>query len=150
MNYRGHLTGGTITALGVFGVNVSIGTSIGNSLLCSSISLASSLYPDIDTHSEISKITNSICIFGLGILAFTGYYDSFIYLSLLIMPPVFMKHRGLTHNPIYGMVVVGLMIAFMKTIVHINFSLMILMISGYVGYLTHLLLDNKYLRFLKK
>ncbi|MCK4499045.1 metal-dependent hydrolase [Candidatus Babeliales bacterium] len=145
-SYQGHLIGGVF----VFSVIATVPYTakfLGHPDLVTSFSLLAacllgSLFPDIDIQSKGRNVFYYVLV-GLGAIALSQQlFGLTIFFTLLGIVPVFIQHRGLTHNPLF---VIGIPFIAAKIITPIIPKIASLQMHYYIffvaGALSHIILD---------
>jgi len=96
--YKGHLIGGVATyAVGLYLLN-SMSPSyatMGEWLLCV---LAGALFPDIDIKSKGQKLFYRFLLILFAFLLVSQRYQLLIFISIIAIVPMIVRHRGLFHK----------------------------------------------------
>jgi len=140
MNYKGHLTVGLITSVGVVGSFLALTDNLIESLVCGITTLVFSLYPDLDTASKPSRY--AFVLGSISILYFFSVesYIAMILTFLFIVIPKMFKHRGMAHTLKFGLLASVCWLHILMQIIEVENTYIIA--SGMIGYLTHLILDK--------
>ena len=157
-SYRGHIRGGLL----FFGLLwLGIWVASGHGLLGEefvrafqgwrvlpllAVSLTMAIWPDVDITSKAQKFFYRVLI-GVDILLLIGKrYQEAAVLGLLAMVPVVSRHRGWTHT-IWAAIIVPSPLLLLPMYLEGKFTWTGLpyYISGTVGYISHLILDGKFI-----
>jgi len=140
MNFKGHSVGGIISATVVTIGCYTTSQSIQHSILYGITTYLFSLYPDLDIKSKSQKIWLIIGIIISGyLMSINDINHGFVMIGIFIIPQLF-KHRGIVHTLKFGAVISYAWYYVLYGF--INIDLMYTMVSGMIGYTTHLLLDK--------
>lgn len=110
-------------------------------------SYLSSLYPDTDIKSTSQKIilVSLILISSLAFFILKDFIPVIIILTALFLIPVLAKHRGITHNFLFGIVYQLSVMFIINNFIPLNLQkISVLFASGYIGFAIHILLDKFY------
>ena len=98
-NYKGHLVGGAVTFTGLyFGLTALRGALPSGWIELLGITLFASLFPDIDTKSKIQMSTYRVLFVLFIVLFWFGYYQVMALGAIMLLVPLVVHHRGLTHQ----------------------------------------------------
>jgi membrane-bound metal-dependent hydrolase YbcI (DUF457 family) len=145
--YKGHLTGGLITASLAIGTAAVAGHAVHTPLQVAGIvsfCLLGALFPDVDTDSKGQNLFYSIFILVDGTLIFPRNYRWAAWFRLFAMLPALGHHRGWTHTW-WAMLLVGAPIFFIPGILLgiSNITIFFIFYLAFTaGYFSHLLLDS--------
>lgn len=148
--YKGHLAGGLITyACGLFllsSFNPSFAT-MSEWLLCV---LAGSLFPDVDIKSKGQKLLYRFLFILFFFLVITQRYQMLIFISILAVVPMIVRHRGLFHK-LWFVTLLPFLFAFCITIYFPDYQSIILydVLFFIAGAISHLWLDMGFARMLR-
>jgi len=102
MNYRGHILGGIVSyalmlfIFKIFHYPLDAMHNLQWFLFC----ILGSLFPDIDTKSKIQLwIYRLFILFYFLLLLINPTYYMLIFISILAVLPLIVRHRGIFHNP---------------------------------------------------
>jgi len=126
--------------------------------------LGFSLLPDIDTASIPQRWFYRISLFALGYLYWVEAFLGLFGLSVFLVLPILGRHRGWTHSKVILPVLFAALLwgyqwsqlarssflspSFMDA-VSLYPNILPYLLAAFLGHWTHLVLDSKYLRFLK-
>lgn len=141
MNYTGHLIGGVVSATIIGGTSIYL-TDFNyiTSAIYSAITLGFALYPDLDIASKPSRFAFAIGIVLIPYLVYIGELSQALVLFLLIGLPKIFPHRGIVHTLKFGLLATLGVWYLIDPYTDIN--MYFVMISGMIGYMTHLILDK--------
>jgi len=98
-NYKGHLTGGVATFASTYFALTMLQVSIPvNPLQLLLFCLFGSLFPDIDTKSKIQILSYRVAFVSFAVLAWFQRWSAVVLLSFLLLIPLVVHHRTLTHK----------------------------------------------------
>jgi membrane-bound metal-dependent hydrolase YbcI (DUF457 family) len=97
-NYKGHLAGGAATFLLLVLASQKQYTHVLTLTQWFIFTLLGCLFPDVDIHSKGRKIFFRILIVAFIYALFLEEYITCIYIILMALLPLCVKHRGLFHN----------------------------------------------------
>ena len=134
MNFKDHVTAGLFTSALCAGIAELANATPLESLTCGVIAFTFSLFPDVDTHSHISKILARCVVLVSLLLIIT---KNFFLSSVISTAYVWLKmgkHRGWTHS--YFLPVVFFVFAYK----YIEYTLYFSSLS--LGLITHYIMDG--------
>lgn len=141
MNYKGHLIGGIVTSTLIAGATfVYSGLDFAIAGVSALTTLMFALYPDLDVASKPSRYAFTLGIPAALALIYFQYYIEALLVFLFISIPKMFPHRGLVHTIKFGILAAVCWLYILKPFIDIEYYYII--VSGIVGYLTHLALDN--------
>lgn len=150
-NYKGHIVGG-IAAF-------ALGISLANNLVCTTpttvlqwllLTLAGSLFPDIDTKSKGQYYFYWLVLIALLFLVINNRWAAASFLGIFACSPLIVRHRGIFHRFwfIVGLVcAVSLAIALYTNVV--AHALILNAVFFLLGVFSHLVLDVGFSRALR-
>lgn len=140
MNYKGHLIGGIVTSTLVAGGSFVYSGDFIIAGVSAITSLIFSLYPDLDVASKPSRYAFLLGIPSILALIYMEYHFEAILGFVFISLPKAFPHRGLVHTLKFGLLASMCWLTIISTFINIEHYYVIL--SGFIGYTTHLSLDN--------
>ena len=140
MNYKGHSIGGVVTSLLVAGGSFILSGDLVIAGVCALTTFVFALYPDLDVASKPSRHAFWIGIPIILALVYYEYQFEAILTFLLISVPKMFPHRGLVHTFKFGILASVCLFYILEPFIDIEFYYII--VSSFVGYATHLILDN--------
>lgn len=141
MNYKSHLNGGIIASCFTAGGFLILSLNPIIALICGLVTLVMSLYPDLDTSSKPSRYFYIAGIPTAIYLFYTGQIIPASIVTGLLVIPKFFKHRGFVHTIRYGIIASACIGYMLFPLVGI-WALWMIIGSGIVGYMTHLVMDG--------
>ena len=138
-DFKGHFTGGVV-ASGVVGAATHDSPMMLGAVL---VTMFMSLYPDIDIKSTSSKIVNAVLLAVAGWGLSIGNVAIVVVALVMMLVPLFTKHRGYSHNWGGGVAIAGILFLYYSTFSLTFNQAMYIFIGALVGFATHLLLDFK-------
>ncbi|RKY61027.1 MAG: hypothetical protein DRP95_03435 [Candidatus Latescibacterota bacterium] len=157
-SYRGHLRGGVfffgLAWLGLWGIYRSglVGDAFVEAfrgwrvLPLLAVSLVMALWPDVDITSKAQKFFYRVLIgVDIGLLLGKRYQEAAV-LGLLAMVPIVSRHRGWTHT-IWAAILVPAPLLLLPMYLEgkVIWAGLPYYLAGLVGYVSHLILDRKFL-----
>ena len=150
--YRGHLVGGFITFAIVRTILIPLtGQPIPQEIVCLSLTLLGSLFPDVDIKSKGQQIFYSLALLIAAMAFATRSWNSLAWLGLMCFFPLAVVHRGPMHNP-YVLIATPWIIARGLQGLFPNIHALSPMYHVFfiAGALSHLVLDFGLIKTLKK
>lgn len=136
-----------VTAFAVTLFQPAVSTPLGVLILLLSVVLFG-LWPDIDTNSVGQDIFYPLFFIFDAVLIFAGMYKEAALFGLFAMLPIMGKHRGWTHTVWAALGVPALIVLLPMLLFDTGFIVETVpfALAASMGYLGHLLLDNKLFR----
>lgn len=142
MNFKGHLIGGCVVGAGAVAYTYPMYNSPLVPLSCGLFAVVASLYPDTDTKSVPSKIFFVAGLFFTICLLFAFKWLLAAVVVGMMLVSALAPHRGITHTLAFAV-----WFAFALPYLFLGYYIAPLCISGFVGYITHLVLDRHFRTF---
>lgn len=149
--YRGHLAGGVVTfSILMVAISRIFQPTIFTMAEWLGLALAGSLFPDIDIKSKGQKYFYWFVFFSIIFLACKQRDDIIVWVSLVSIVPMLVKHRGIFHRAWFIVLMpLGLWYAVSVQCPHLSAPLLFDVMFFIAGALSHLWLDMGLKRMLR-
>jgi len=137
MNFKGHLIGGCVTGIAATACTYQMYHTPLIPVSCGAFAVIASLYPDTDTKSVPSKIFFVASVFAVIVFVIALKWLLVATIILMMLVSALAPHRGTTHTIAFAAV-----FCFALPQVFLGYFIASLCVSGFAGYLTHLILDR--------
>lgn len=155
MNFKGHVIGSTIAAVGLTGVAVAVDTSLSTkdiALIVPMVILGGN-FPDIDTESKPSRYYAIGMTITFAIFSFLGMYIHGLMPVIPFTAAKIFKHRGWTHSfkLVFALIFSSIIVELLSFVIPDNYSWLKEFILKFdiqiacfgIGITIHILLDHK-------
>ena len=150
--YRGHLVGGAVTFVGTYLLVSILKMHIPiNPLQLLLFTLFGSLFPDIDTKSKVQIMSYRLAFVIGGISLYLQYWSAVAIMGVLLLIPLIVHHRTLTHKKWFIMAIPIALYTF-SIFYYPRYAIMVEW-NGFffvMGAFSHLVLDYGFKRALRR